>query len=157
MITLWERMKMEPDELRNRFSQIIKKYNSHFNDGDYEVSFLISQSLFEDRINVLWVLGSWHSENDDYLEWLKPRPDDTMKVSMKKKIDELKNWGIIDFTTFQKWKNLIHTRNNLIHFSLFNIEEYTSEISSSFFNEFRKIDKLITDFKIKTDFYNEGK
>ena len=49
MITLWERVKMGPDELRNRYTQIIKKYNSHFNDGDYEVCFLLSQSLFEDR------------------------------------------------------------------------------------------------------------
>ena len=58
MITLWDRVKMQPNELRDRFTHIIKKYNSHFNEGDYEISFLIAQSLFEDRVNVLWILGA---------------------------------------------------------------------------------------------------
>ena len=48
---------MEPTELRIRYTEIIKKYNSHFELGDYEVAFLLSQSLFEDRLNVYWILG----------------------------------------------------------------------------------------------------
>jgi hypothetical protein len=41
MITIWERIKMEPTELRIRYTEIIKKYNSHFELGDYEVAFLL--------------------------------------------------------------------------------------------------------------------
>ena len=55
-----------------------------------------------------------------------------------------------------KWKKLIVLRNNLIHFSLFNVDEYTDRNSSKFFNEFRNVDKLIGEFKTETKFY-EGK
>ena len=73
------------------------------------------------------------------------------------KVHNLRDWGMIDYSQFSKWKNLVQKRNDLIHFSLFNISEYTEEVCSEFFTSFRLVDKLITDFKIKTDFYNEGK
>lgn len=153
MITLWDRVKMEPDELRERFSYIIKKYNTHFNDGDFEVSFLLAQSLFEDRVNVLWILGAWHQKTDDYWDVLKPEVDEYKRKSISIKIRELSEWDIINHSTAKQWKGLMNLRNNLIHFSLFNTDEYTEETCSRFFNEFRNVDKLIADFKRKTKFY----
>jgi len=64
---------------------------------------------------------------------------------------------MIDNSQFIKWRKLIQKRNDLIHFSLFNIEEYTKEVCDDFFNSFRSVDKLISSFKIKTNFYNESK
>ena len=157
MITIWERIKMEPTELRIRYTEIIKKYNSHFELGDYEVAFLLSQSLFEDRLNVYWILGSWHTKSVDYWDMLKPEPNETKKVSLMSKTHNLRDWEMIDNSQFIKWRKLIQKRNDLIHFSLFNIEEYTKEVCDDFFNSFRSVDKLISSFKIKTNFYNESK
>jgi len=153
MITLWERVNMKPNELRKRFTYIIKKYNQHFKDGDYEVSFLLAQSLFEDRINVLWILGAWHRKSDDYWDMLKPHIKEAKSKSITKKIFDLKDWEVINYSTAIRWKNLMLVRNNLIHFSLFNTEEYTKENSRKFFNQFRRADKLISEFKTQTNFY----
>lgn len=153
MITLWDRVKMDSEELRERFSYIIKKYNTHFNDKDYEVSFLIAQSLFEDRVNVLWILGSWYQKTDDYWDVLKPEVNEYKGKPIFIKIRELLEWDVIDDSTAKRWKGLLNLRNNLIHFSLFNTDEYTDDVSSRFFNEFRNVDKLIGQFKKDTNFY----
>ncbi len=153
MVTIWDRVKMNPYELRERFSYIIKKYNNHFDEGDYEVSFLLAQSLFEDRLNVLWILGAWHQKTDDYWDVMKPDVRESKGKSITSKIYDLLDWQIINNSTFMKWKKLIVLRNNLIHFSLFNVNEYTEENSSKFFTEFRNADKLIGEFKTETKFY----
>ena len=157
MITIWERIKMEPTELRIRYTEIIKKYNSHFELGDYEIGFLLSQSLFEDRLNVYWILGSWYNKSVDYWDMLKPEPNEIKKVSLMSKIYNLRDWEMIDNSQFIKWRKLILKRNDLIHFSLFNTEEYTKEACDDFFISFRSVDKLISSFKIKTNFHNESK
>ena len=153
MITLWDRVKMQPNELRDRSTHIIKKYNSHFNEGDYEISFLIAQSLFEDRVNVLWILGAWFNQSEDYWDVLKPDVRETKNKSITSKIYELKDWEVIDYPTANRWKKLMIVRNNLIHFSLFNTDEYTEKNSSQFFKEFRVVDRIIGEFKTQTNFY----
>lgn len=156
MITLWDRVKMDNDELRDRYTYIIKKYNKHFKDGDYEVSFLIAQSLFEDRLNVLWILGCWYNKTDDYWDVLKPEVKEYQYKGLTTKIRELKEWGIINYPSSRRWMKMVQVRNSLIHFSLFNTDEFTKENSRKFFNSFRKVDRIINEFKIQTKF-NESK
>ncbi len=155
--TFWDRVKMNPDELRERFTHSIKKYNKHFKEGDYEVSFLLAQSLFEDRINVLWILCSWFQKSEEYWDVLKPDVKEYQRKGLSTKVMELKDWDIINYGTMLRWKKMIQVRNALIHFSLFNTDEFTLENSRKFYNAFRKADRIINEYKIKTDFYNESK
>lgn len=157
MTSLWDRIKMSPDELRERYTYSIKKYNTHLKEGDYEVSFLLAQSLFEDRVNVLWILGSWFQKSEEYWDVLKPEVKEYQRKSLTSKVIELNGWDVINYRTMLEWKKMIQVRNNLVHFSLFNTDEFTLEISKKFFNNFRKADKVLNNYKIKTNFYNEGK
>ena len=128
MITIWERIKMEPTELRIRYTEIIKKYNSHFELGDYEVAFLLSQSLFEDRLNVYWILGSWHTKSDDYWDVLKPEPNETKKVSLMSKTYNLRNWEMIGSYNLYFDYNLL----KIIKFFIFSLYSY-SKLSSNLY------------------------
>jgi hypothetical protein len=129
------------------YKDVLSQFKKSFDDGNYLVSFLIIQSLLEDRIYVFYRIMLIHrnqSEGNDEIPELNTilRSKDVKDV-----IKELKSYGWVDDVLRDKLFNTLDIRNKHIHFSFMGIENFSEDLCKGFYNQFREIDKLIKKYK----------
>lgn len=124
-------------ELRDIYSNVLKRYRDSLDDEDYLTSFILIQSLLEDRIYVLYRLYSSVNGSQLSLETLH------RSYTLMRCIKDLTNDGWIPHLLSKDLITSTHLRNKFIHYSFIGLEHYDHKLSDGFYQLFRSVDKLI--------------
>lgn len=142
-----KRSEVTNQELGDTYTNVIDEYNHCLEIEEYVVSFLLIQNLLEDRLYTLYRLYDTQKKKEDgyglelSLEYYHE------SIDLKRIVYELHDNGLL--TTELKY-NLITSitiRNRHIHFSFMNIDSYDRELSDSFYELFREVDKIVQKYK----------
>ena len=129
------------------YKNVLTQYKKSFDEGNYLVSFLIIQSLLEDRIYVFYRMMLIHKNRKDGKDEIPELEKIFRSIDVKEVIKELKKYGWIDDGLRDKLFNTLDLRNKHIHFSFMGIENFSEDLCSGFYTQFREVDKLIRKYK----------
>jgi hypothetical protein len=136
---------IENYDLGDVYKSVIERYNESLSNGDYLTSFLLIQSLFEDRCYVLYQIFIYQTTGS-YLTLETFHKE----VDLRKVIRELFDSNWLTETDYKTLQLSVNIRNKHIHFSFMGLESYDKELSETYYNLFREIDKMVQKRKRST-------
>ena len=142
-----ERTLVENKELGRIYTSVIEKYNECMDSEEYINSFILIQSLMEDRLYEMYQLYKYETEGN----WYELETYHKM-VDLKRIVNELGNNQWIPQELKRNLITGVEIRNKHIHFSFMGLESYDKDLSESFYYLFREVDKLLQ--KHKQSVYN---
>ncbi len=141
-----KRSEINRNGLGNVYRRVLQEFNENREKGNYLVSFLLIQSLLEDRIYVLYRMMLIHQN-------LKTTGDIPELEKIFRSIDvgdsikQLKKYGWIDDILRDKLFSTLDVRNKHIHFSFMGLDNFTEDLCNGFYKQFREVDGLIRKYK----------
>jgi len=129
------------------YRNVLNQYKKNLNEGNYLVSFLIIQSLLEDRIYVLYRMMLIHISRMEGNNEIPVLEEIYKRNDVKDVVREIKKYNWMDDKFRDSLFNTLDIRNKHIHFSFMGFENFTEDICNGFYNQFREVDKLIRKYK----------
>jgi hypothetical protein len=129
------------------YRNVLNQYKKNLNEGNYLVSFLIIQSLLEDRIYVLYRMMLIHISRMEGNNEIPVLEEIYKRNDVKDVVREIKKYNWMDDKFRDSLFNTLDIRNKHIHFSFMGFENFTEDICNGFYNQFREVDKLIRNYK----------
>ena len=136
---------IENYDLGDVYKSVIERYNESLSNGDYLTSFLLIQSLFEDRCYVLYQIFIYQTTGS-YLTLETFHKEVDLRRVIRKLFDS--NW--LTETEHKTLQLSVNIRNKHIHFSFMGLESYDKELSETYYYLFREIDKMVQKRKRST-------
>ena len=129
--------------LRELYKECIDEFNYCMKVEDHITSFILIQSLLEDRIKVLYRLVRKVRDGKDLSVRQLNQELKTPKVMIK----ELWNNHTISQTMYKDLKNSLDIRGNHIHYIFMDLDSMDKELSMSFYKLFRRVDKIVQRYR----------
>jgi len=143
---------MSGEELKKRYTKSIQRYNESIKEGDFFTSFMISSSLYEERLNVCFLLCMWEDLDEKFSLDNKPNHEWFLSYDIKAKARFIQDKGYINNKIRNNILFLAGARNNIIHLSFYNYDNKNLQrLSEKFFELFRQLDKVVSEIKKKID------
>lgn len=133
--------------LGNVYKKVLSEYKRSFDGGNYLVSFLLIQSLLEDRLYVFYRMMLIHKNREEGIDEIPDLEKIFRSIDIKDVIRELKKYGWIDDVFRDKIFRTVDIRNKHIHFSFMGYDNFTDDLCNGFYLQFRGVDKLIKKYK----------
>lgn len=143
------RADLDSEVLRENYKQAIKQYQKSLEEESYIVSFILATTLYEERLNICYLLLLWYDRDKDFSIDKKPTQSEIIEVDVKTKLNFLQEKKYINNKQKNKALWISGSRNTLIHMSFHNIDNYSFELCEKTMRLFRKIDEISR--KIKKD------
>mgnify|MGYP000660465847 CR=1 FL=1 len=141
-------------ELGETYKRVLEEYKHCLEVEEYIVSFLLIQNLLEDRLYVLFKLVFEFKNKQGGKNFELNLSTYHKKNSLMNVVRDLNEWGVLKPDIFRNLLTSVDIRNKQIHFSFIGIDSFDKELSESYYELFREVDKLIQTFKRKTKLYN---
>ncbi len=148
--TDWEtRSQLDGETLRKNYKNAINQYQKSLEEENYIVSFILATTLYEERLNICYLLLKWYENDKNFDMEKKPTQSDIIGVDIKTKLDFVQQKKYINNKKKNKALWISGSRNTLIHMSFHNLDNYSFELCENTMDLFRKIDEISR--KIKED------
>lgn len=138
-----KREEVRDSRLKELYRESIEEFNDYLKVEDYISSFILIQSLLEDRIKVLYRLVRKVRNGEDLSLKQLNQELKTPKVMIK----ELWNNHTISQTMYKDLKNSLDIRGNHIHYIFMDLDSMDKELSMSFYKLFRRVDKIVQRYR----------
>ena len=129
---------IENYDLGDVYKSVIERYNESLSNGDYLTSFLLIQSLFEDRCYVLYQIFTLE-KTGNYLTLETFHKE----VDLRNVLRDLYHSKWLTESEHRTLQLSVNIRNKHIHFSFMGLESYDKELSETYYYLFREIDKMV--------------
>ena len=164
------RNQLNGKQLYENYKVAINQFNKSLENEEYIVSFLLAVSLMEERITACYVMLKWYDNILNKEERVKEVADELgipldninlrkFDEKYKPSSGEIERTGIGDKLSLIQKKEYITRnkkdevasatlkRNNLVHMSFHNIDNYSTEVCNRFFEYYRYFDKISLQIK----------
>ena len=158
------RNQLNGEQLYENYKVAINQFNKSLENEEYIVSFLLGVSLMEERITACYVMLKWYDNilmneeevNDvDLIKWdteLKPSSGEIERTGIGEKLSLIQDKKYISRNKKDEVVSATLKRNNLVHLSFHNIDNYSTEVCNRFFEYYRYFDKISNQIKKDIDF-----
>jgi hypothetical protein len=144
---------IDNDGLGDTYKRVLDEYNHCMDVEEYIVSFLLIQNLLEDRIYVLYKNVFEFKKKSVGLQIDQNLSTYHKNNSLNNVVSQLNEWGVFKPDLFMNLLTCTDIRNKQIHYSFMDINSFDKELSESYYQLFREVDKLVQKFKRKTRLY----
>ena len=164
------RNQLNGKQLYENYKVAINQFNKSLENEEYIVSFLLAVSLMEERITACYVMLKWYDNIlmneervkgvvDDYGfsldgidlrkfdEKYKPSSGEIERTGIGEKLSFIQNKEYISRNKKDEVVSASLKRNNLVHLSFHNIDNYSTEVCNRFFEYYRYFDKISLQIK----------
>lgn len=149
LIDFQTRGDLDGETLRENYKNAIKQYQKGIEEENYLISFIIATTLYEERLNICYLLLKWYENDKNFDMEKKPTQSDIIEVNIKTKLKFIQQKKYINNKKVNKALWVSRSRNILIHMSFHNLDNYSFELCENTMDLFRKIDEISR--KIKED------
>ncbi|MDB9853392.1 hypothetical protein OAC35_02475 [Flavobacteriaceae bacterium] len=147
LIDFQTRGDLDGETLRENYKNAIKQYQKGIEEENYLISFIIATTLYEERLNICYLLLKWYENDKNFDMEKKPTQSDIIEVNIKTKLKFIQQKKYINNKKVNKALWVSGSRNILIHMSFHNIDNYSLELCENTMDLFRKIDKISKNIK----------
>lgn len=153
------RNQLNGKQLYENYKVAINQFNKSLENEEYIVSFLLAVSLMEERITACYVMLKWYDnilmnedkvDGVDLMKWdmeYKPSSGEIERTGIGEKLLFIQNKEYISRNKKDEVVSASLKRNNLVHLSFHNIDNYSTEVCNRFFEYYRYFDKISLQIK----------